>query len=234
MKRVPLPVALESRGQPGLRRGHRAVRKRLAPALVPHREVPGIGLGVRVRPVGSAVVVEHGRRVRLGPQHEDPVLNLHPPAVFLPDLLQAHGRIEAPGSQKVAIRREPRGGAPVGHPRLSSRSAAGGLSAPGGYRASTGIVGEIRRKAKAAPPTGTARDAYMETLSRFTYETMKHLRNHETRVHRRRGHPRSSFRRRPSRVVIPAKAGIQGFDCLPLKTGGSRTAPTISPPHPRH
>ena len=30
---------------------------------------------------------------------------------------------------------------------------------------------------------------------------------------------------RPS-AVIPAKAGIQGFDSLPLKTGGSRTAPT--------
>ena len=37
--------------------------------------------------------------------------------------------------------------------------------------------------------------------------------------------PGTSVGRRgpPRNPVIPAKAGIQGFDCLPFKTGGSRT-----------
>ena len=69
--------------------------------------------------------------------------------------------------------------------------------------------------------SGTARATNGNGAGRMNGNALAfHLRNHEPRIARRRGHPRPSFRRKPeSRVLI-----------VFLKTGGSRTAPTENPP----
>ena len=86
--------------------------------------------------------------------------------------------------------------------------------------------------------SGTACAASMENGAGRIYGNALafHLRNHETRVHRRRGNPRSSFRRRPESGVLihgGTRAAIDPRIGRPRGGAPAEPCPPRPPPSPR-
>ncbi len=100
MKAIPKGLPLVAGGQARLGRNYRADGEFFI--AFPHSKIAGFELVVCIYPMRAPVIIKNAVRVGLWAEEKRAILDIYLVSIFILDFVQAHGRIEAPGSKKIA------------------------------------------------------------------------------------------------------------------------------------